>query len=141
MIDLSSIDVSAFQHWLSPGGEVLLINADCMAVLPLLPKVDAVVTDPPYGVGFDYASYDDDPNKHAERCTRWVEAFKLATAGPICVFCGIRQIWMWPQSHWILSWRKTFSVSASPFGSNNWEPVLVYQKGRRGERELNFSVK
>lgn len=54
MIDLSSIDVSAFPHWLSPGGEVLLINADCMDVLPLLEpgSVDAVVTDPPYGVDF-----------------------------------------------------------------------------------------
>lgn len=50
MIDLSSIDVSAFPHWLSPGGEVLLINADCMAVLPLLPaeSVDLCVTSPPY---------------------------------------------------------------------------------------------
>lgn len=62
MIDLSSIDVSAFPHWLSPGGEVLLINADCMAVLPLLPKVDAVVTDPPYGV--DLGDTDGTGGKH-----------------------------------------------------------------------------
>lgn len=33
-------------------GDCWLINADCREVLPLLPKVDAVVTDPPYGVGF-----------------------------------------------------------------------------------------
>jgi len=31
-------------------GDCWLINADCREVLPLLPKVDAVVTDPPYGV-------------------------------------------------------------------------------------------
>lgn len=30
---------------------VLLINADCRDVLPTLGKVDAVVTDPPYGIG------------------------------------------------------------------------------------------
>ena len=29
-------------------GDCWLINADCKEVLPLLPKVDAVVTDPPY---------------------------------------------------------------------------------------------
>lgn len=32
-------------------GECTLYRADCREVLPLLPKVDAVVTDPPYGIG------------------------------------------------------------------------------------------
>lgn len=32
-------------------GDCLLILADCMDVLPTLGKVDAVVTDPPYGIG------------------------------------------------------------------------------------------
>lgn len=33
-------------------GDCWLINADCREVLPLLPKVDSVVTDPPYGMEF-----------------------------------------------------------------------------------------
>lgn len=37
-------------------GRALLIQADCRDVLPLLPKVDAVVTDPPYGIGADKAA-------------------------------------------------------------------------------------
>lgn len=32
-------------------GEATLYLADCMEVLPTLPKVDAVITDPPYGIG------------------------------------------------------------------------------------------
>ncbi len=32
-------------------GRALLVCGDCRDVLPLLPKVDAVVTDPPYGIG------------------------------------------------------------------------------------------
>jgi DNA modification methylase len=32
---------------------VTVYNADCREVLPSLPKVDAVVTDPPYGIGKD----------------------------------------------------------------------------------------
>jgi hypothetical protein len=32
-------------------GDCTLYNADCREILPLLPKVDAVVTDPPYGLG------------------------------------------------------------------------------------------
>ena len=32
-------------------GRAVLVQADCRDVLPVLPKVDAVVTDPPYGIG------------------------------------------------------------------------------------------
>ena len=32
-------------------GDCELYLGDCMDVLPTLPKVDAVVTDPPYGIG------------------------------------------------------------------------------------------
>jgi DNA modification methylase len=34
-------------------GDCTLYNCDCRELLPLLPKVDAVVTDPPYGVLLD----------------------------------------------------------------------------------------
>lgn len=33
-------------------GNARLILGDCREVLPTLPKVDAVITDPPYGMGF-----------------------------------------------------------------------------------------
>lgn len=32
-------------------GDARLILGDCMEILPTLPKVDAVITDPPYGIG------------------------------------------------------------------------------------------
>ena len=32
-------------------GRAVLVQADCRDVLPVLPKVDACVTDPPYGIG------------------------------------------------------------------------------------------
>jgi len=33
-------------------GDATLYLGDCMEILPTLPKVDAVITDPPYGIGF-----------------------------------------------------------------------------------------
>lgn len=40
-------------EWTSPDGRIRLINADCLEVLPSLAGIDAVVTDPPYGIGWD----------------------------------------------------------------------------------------
>lgn len=34
-------------------GNATLYKGDCRLVLPTLPKVDAVITDPPYGIGMD----------------------------------------------------------------------------------------
>lgn len=36
-------------------GNATLYLGDCMKILPTLPKVDAVVTDPPYGMGLEYS--------------------------------------------------------------------------------------
>ena len=33
-------------------GDAVLYHGDCLEILPTLPRVDAVVTDPPYGIGF-----------------------------------------------------------------------------------------
>lgn len=37
-------------------GDCELWHGDCLEILPMLGKVDAVITDPPYGVGFAYES-------------------------------------------------------------------------------------
>jgi site-specific DNA-methyltransferase (adenine-specific) len=45
---------------------VELICGDCLEVLPTLTGIDAVVTDPPYGIGFKYASHKDTPDGYGE---------------------------------------------------------------------------
>lgn len=42
-------------------GDATLYLGDCREILPTLPRVDAVITDPPYGIGFKYhGSYVDE---------------------------------------------------------------------------------
>jgi DNA modification methylase len=40
-------------------GDAVLIEGDCLTVLPTLGRVDAVVTDPPYGIGEDGGRFRD----------------------------------------------------------------------------------
>ncbi len=62
-------------------GDATLILGDCREVLPTLPKVDAVVTDPPYGVGFKYATHDDRPEAYEGGYGAWLwERVKAAEA-------------------------------------------------------------
>lgn len=35
-------------------GDATLYHGDCLEILPTLPKVDAVITDPPYGIGMKW---------------------------------------------------------------------------------------
>ena len=74
--------------WISlDGGRVRLACGDCLKILPELEKgsVDAVVTDPPYGIGFAYDTHIDDPDKYADSMRRVVEA-SIATGAASCWF-------------------------------------------------------
>ena len=40
-------------------GNAELWLGDCREVLPMIGRVDVVLTDPPYGIGFPYEGYED----------------------------------------------------------------------------------
>ena len=62
-------------------GDCTLYLGDCRDVLPTLGKVDAVVTDPPYGVGLKYASHDDAPDSYEGGYGLWLwERLEVAEA-------------------------------------------------------------
>ncbi len=55
---------------------VVIYHADCRDILPHLPKVDLVLTDPPYNAGKDYGIHNDNmtPADYQEWCTECVAA-------------------------------------------------------------------
>jgi site-specific DNA-methyltransferase (adenine-specific) len=53
-------------------GDATLYLGDCMDILPTLGKVDAVITDPPYGIGFKYDSHDDRPEAYEGGYDAWL---------------------------------------------------------------------
>ena len=121
---------------LAEGIEIWL--GDCRDVLPLIGRVDAVVTDPPYGVGLKYritkhssrtasVKYQDDEQFVLnEIIPRVSEALALATVG--AVTCGNRHLQAYPKAQDIGTVFFANGAGRSPFGFNCGNPILYYGK-------------
>lgn len=69
-------------------GNVRLYLGDCRAVLPHVGKVDACVTDPPFGIGFKYESHDDTPDGYGKwiwSCVEMAES-KCSPGSPVFIW-------------------------------------------------------
>jgi len=97
---------------------ISLYLGDCLTILPQLPagSVDAVVTDPPYGMG--KAAWD-------ESIPAWLH---LAKGVPAACFCGVVGMRDYPPADWTGAWVRQASTQRCGRlrGFNNWEPILFY---------------
>lgn len=101
-------------------GGCQIFCADCRDVLPGLPRVELVLTDPPYGVGI--ADWD------ASSC-EWI--VPLLRAETILITPGIKNLFRYPAPDWVASYSFPAGFKrATGGGFNCWEPVLVYGKVR-----------
>lgn len=126
-------------------GQVRLICADCRDVLPTLGKVDAAVTDPPYGIGFKYDSHIDDPETYSEFIWPIVESAERLTVpgGPIVVWqsmLNVRKFAQWFPREWRLFCAAKNFVQVRPTAMQYaWDPVLVWWvKGGKPYRADNW---
>ena len=110
--------------WASDDGRVALYNNDCLEVLPHLAGVDAVITDPPYGISADKA------NAHS----------------------SIRDCAKWPESEWdkarpsveILRMLPDIAATVAIWGGNFFADCLPASSGwliwRKPQAETGFSM-
>lgn len=114
-------------------------EGDCLEVMRGLPKVDAVVTDPPYGVGLgatggtgskhglsleEYASHDDSPELFglvAERI-----AFALEMSARAAVFMSGRSLCFLPSPDALGGVYLSAGCGRSRWGFTNLAPVAFY---------------
>lgn len=109
---------------------ITIYHGDCRDIIPHLPKVDLVLTDPPYNVGKDYCD-GDKRGDYEQWCRSWFELLPR----PLVFTPGTVNLGMWlkiEQPRWICSWHKPNQASPNAIGGFNvWEPVLVYGKPLR----------
>lgn len=111
-------------------------NGDCLELLKSLPSgsVDAVVTDPPFGIGFKYNEHVDDPDAYENFMKAWlVEADRIAKPGA-CFFVWQAQpqmpnIHKWfPSKYRIFAACKNFvQIYPGPMYAS-FDPVVVWWK-------------
>jgi DNA modification methylase len=103
---------------------ITIYHGDCREILPTLPKVDLVLTDPPYGVGKRYASYEDTQQNLSGLIPL------IFVAGKVIVTPGVNNVHEYPKPEWILCWWKPNAMVRSAVANANiWEPILVYGCG------------
>lgn len=96
-------------------GDATLYLGDCLEILPTLPKVDAVITDPPYGIGHpcnfaargrgNLAACNDYPDVYADDAP-FDPAPWLALGVPVCMWGGNHFAERLPSSAGWLVWDK-----------------------------------
>ena len=63
----------SWPHWESPDGSVLLIHGDALEVAPTLSGIDALISDPPYGIGYQHSGHGGRPRLRNRPMTRFHE--------------------------------------------------------------------
>ena len=116
---------------------ITIYHGDCREILPTLPKVDAVVTDPPYGIRFsEYISHKDCPDSYVEDVVEAVfEAERHVNAGWCAVWQSATTMGMWgdwfPRAWFPVALPKTFTqVTPSRGRITAVDYVIIWEVGR-----------
>jgi len=114
---------------------VTIYRGDCREILPSLPKVDLVLTDPPYNGDIKYLSYYD--SRPWDEYTQWlvgiIKASEEVSYGPCIYFVskpGLIYLMQAYPPHWVGAWTRG---PGNPAGNIRgtliipyWEPYLIY---------------
>ena len=132
-------------------GGIQIYHGDCREILPTLPKVDLVLTDPPYNakdIGPNHRVYLNSVMKlsndeYADFCKKWF-TLCLGKSKRLIFTPGIANTHFYPQPKWQICWHKPCAVSFNRMGGfNAWEPLFVYgetKKVRLGQDYLYFNT-
>jgi DNA modification methylase len=120
---------------------ITIYHGDCREILPQLPKVDAVITDPPYGVGLSAKrakqrgggvsvrvgsySFDDNPEYIAEVVVPVIAAC-ISRARRVALTPGTRNAWTYPKPDDMGCFYSAAGTGMGKWGFTCSQPILFY---------------
>ena len=121
---------------------VQLILGDCLEEMKKIPdkSIDLVLTDPPYGIGYEYLTYKDTKENLIELIKGFVPEV-LRIAKRVAIFSGVQNICLYPQSDWVMSYSWNTTATYGKMGYNQWQPLLFYGKDIKGFGSVNGILK
>lgn len=137
-------------------GDCTLYHGDCMQILPALGRVDAVVTDPPYGIGKRMSGGTWGSCEKYKKFITWDVAppdeniSALLLAAPICAIWGGNYFSLPPSRSWLV-WDKQNAVPTMSDVELAWTntdrpakrkslPVGVHEHGHPTEKPIRLIV-
>jgi len=117
-------------------GDATLYLGDCLEILPTLGKVDAVVTDPPYGVGLDYGSFEDTPDYVLSVAVSVVNQ-SLSRGWRIALTPGNKNAWLYPKPDDIGTWFNPAGTGFGRWGFCLAHLILYYGKEPRPNKSAS----
>jgi DNA modification methylase len=90
-------------------------------------SIDLCLTDFPYGVGYEYKSWDD-TQENLQQLVSELMPELLRVCKRVVLTCGQTQMWMYPKPTWVLNWYIPAGANQNTWGFTTWHPILVYGK-------------
>jgi len=117
--------------WQSDDGAIQLYCGDCLELLPEMEpgSVDAVVTDPPYGLGVEYISFDDTLENVESLARRWLPEVRRISASVVFT-PGMGRERLYPCPDHTACWLMAAGGYTASWGFGMWQPILCYGKDR-----------
>jgi site-specific DNA-methyltransferase (adenine-specific)/modification methylase len=124
-------------------GPATLYHANCLDVLPTLHGIDAVVTDPPYGIGYAYSHYDDSPDEYDALMGRLVpQCVRITGDGPCFVWQSLLKADRWhryfPAGFRIIAGCKIYRPKPGKHCCYSWDPIIFWSSTSKLHEELPY---